>query len=139
MSAQDDGYLFCITATDFKASSQQFAERWCTARSVSLTAPTIRQRLLHRELNARVPLNKIPLTQNHRRLRLQRVQPHRHWRGDPQQFVFSDISRFYLRYSDGRIRLRSYSSQQHLPRCVIQRLTRQTPSVMVWGAIGYHG
>lgn len=100
MSAQDDGYLFCITAMDFKASSQQFAERWCTARSVSLTAPTIRQRLLHRELNARVPLNKIPLTQNHRRPWLQRVQPHRHWRGDPQQVVFSYISRFYLRYSD---------------------------------------
>lgn len=36
------------------------AERWSTATGVSLSSPTIRWRLLHRELRARVPLYRTP-------------------------------------------------------------------------------
>ncbi|GFW10143.1 transposable element Tc1 transposase [Trichonephila clavipes] len=60
---------------------------WSTAAGVLLSASSIRRRLLHRGLRARVPL-----TANHRWLRLQRAHEHRAW-----QVVFSYESRFNRR------------------------------------------
>ncbi|GFV32528.1 transposable element Tc1 transposase [Trichonephila clavipes] len=61
------------------------------------------------------------------------------WRADWQQVVFSDESRFNLRHHDGRIRVRCYAGERHIPECFIERHFRRTPGVMVWGAIAYHG
>ena len=47
-----------------------------------MSALEIRQRLLHRGLRARVPLNRILLTENHRRLRLKLAHEHRAWQAD---------------------------------------------------------
>ncbi|GFS76700.1 transposable element Tc1 transposase [Trichonephila clavipes] len=52
---------------------------WCTATSVLMLASSIRRRLLHRGLCVRVPLYRISLTANHRRLRLQWDHEHRAW------------------------------------------------------------
>ncbi|KFM63681.1 hypothetical protein X975_03003, partial [Stegodyphus mimosarum] len=45
-------------------------------------------------LRARTPLYRIPLTHDHRRLRLQWANQHRDWRAVWQHVVFSDESRF---------------------------------------------
>ncbi|GFV87926.1 transposable element Tc1 transposase [Trichonephila clavipes] len=81
----------------------------------------------------------IPLTQNHRRLRLHWANVHRSWRADWQQVVFSDKSRFNLWHHDGRIRVRLYAGERRIPECIIERHSGRTPGVMVWGAIAYHG
>ncbi|KFM70347.1 Transposable element Tcb1 transposase, partial [Stegodyphus mimosarum] len=96
------------------------------------------KRLLQCGLRARTPLYRIPLTHDHRRLRLQWANQHRDWRADWQHVVFSDESRFNLWYHDGRIRVRRYAGERHLPECIIERHSGRTPGVMVWGAIAYH-
>ncbi|GFW92818.1 uncharacterized protein TNCV_1736111 [Trichonephila clavipes] len=58
-----------------------------------------------------------------------------------QELVCSgtDESRFNLWDHDGRIRVRHKADERCLPECVIKRHSGQTPRVMVWGAISYHG
>ncbi|GFX75828.1 transposable element Tcb2 transposase [Trichonephila clavipes] len=104
-SARDDRRLVRMAQTDRTASSRQLAAQWSTATGVSLSAPSIRRLLLQRGLRARIPLYRIPLTQNHHRLRLQWANVHRSWRADWQQVVFSDKSRFNLWHHDDRIRV----------------------------------
>ncbi|GFV12581.1 transposable element Tc1 transposase [Trichonephila clavipes] len=69
-SAREDRRLMRMAQTDRTAFSRQLAAQWSTATRVSLCASSIRRRLLQRGLRARIPLYRIPLTQNHRRLRL---------------------------------------------------------------------
>ncbi|GFV79435.1 transposable element Tcb2 transposase [Trichonephila clavipes] len=137
-SARDDRRLVRMAQTDRTASSRQLAAQLSNATGVSLCASSIRRRLLQRELRARIPLYRIPLTQNHRHLRLQWVNGHRSWRADWQQVVFSDESRFNLWHHDGRIRVRRYAGKRHIPECIIERYSGRTPGFMVWGAIAYH-
>ncbi|GFX07016.1 transposable element Tc1 transposase [Trichonephila clavipes] len=82
--------------TNRTVSSKQLAAQWSTATGVSLCASSIRRRLLQRGLRARIPLYRIPLTQNHRRLRLQLANVHRSCRSDWQQVVFADESHLNL-------------------------------------------
>ncbi|GFY23553.1 transposable element Tc1 transposase [Trichonephila clavipes] len=138
-SARDDRRLVRMAQTDRIASSRQLAAQWSTATGVLLCASSIRKRLLQRGLRARIPLYRIPLTQNHRSLRLQWANVHRSWRADWQHVVFSDESRFNLWHHDGRIRVRRYAGERHIPECIIERYSGRTPGVMVWGAIAYHG
>ncbi|GFS51491.1 transposable element Tcb2 transposase [Trichonephila clavipes] len=138
-SARDDRRLMRMAQTDLTASSRQLEAQWSTATGVSLCASSILRRLLQRGLRARIPLCRIPLTQNHRHLRLQWANVHRSWRADWQQVVFSDESRFNLWHHDGRIRVKRYAGERHIPECIIERHSGRTPGVMVWGAISYHG
>ncbi|GFY00758.1 transposable element Tc1 transposase [Trichonephila clavipes] len=124
---------------DRTASSKQLVARWSTATGVLMSASSNRRHLLHRALRARVPLYRIPLTANHRRLRLQWAHEHRAWKADWYQVVFSDESRFNLWDHDGRIRVRRYTGERCLLECVIEQHSALTPRVMVWGAISYHG
>ncbi|GFU87232.1 transposable element Tc1 transposase [Trichonephila clavipes] len=128
-----------MAQTGRTAFSRQLAAQWSTATRVSLCASSIRRRLLQRGLRERIPLYRIPLTQNHRRLRLHWANVHRSWRADWQQVVFSDKSRFNLWHHDGRIRVRLYAGERCIPECIIERHSGRTPRVMVWGAIAYHG
>ncbi|GFW81752.1 transposable element Tcb1 transposase [Trichonephila clavipes] len=82
---------------------------------------------------------RIPLTANHRRLRLQWAHEHRAWQADWHQVVFSDESRFLLWNHDGRIRVKRYAGECCLPKCVIECHSGLTPVVIVWSAISYHG
>ncbi|GFX79753.1 HTH_Tnp_Tc3_2 domain-containing protein [Trichonephila clavipes] len=59
-----------MAVNDHTASSRQLAAHWSTTIGVLISASSIRRRLLHRGLRARVPLYRISLTANHRRLRL---------------------------------------------------------------------
>ncbi|GFW71852.1 transposable element Tcb2 transposase [Trichonephila clavipes] len=81
-SAHDDRHLLRMVGNDRTASSRQLAARWSTATGVLMSTLSILRRLLHRGLRARVPLCRIPLTANHRRLRLQWVHEHRTWQAD---------------------------------------------------------
>lgn len=104
-SMNDDRHLVRMTLTDRRASSRLLAAHWSTALGVSLSASSVRLRLLHRGLRARIPLYRIPLKQNDRCRWLQRAHEHRDWREGWQQCGFSDESCFNLWYHDGRIRV----------------------------------
>ncbi|GFT38330.1 transposable element Tcb1 transposase [Trichonephila clavipes] len=79
-SACEDRRLVRMAQTDRTAFNRQLAAQWSTATRVSLCASSIRRRLLQRGLRARIPLYRIPLTPNHRRLRLHWANVHRSWR-----------------------------------------------------------
>ncbi|GFX82393.1 transposable element Tcb1 transposase [Trichonephila clavipes] len=128
-----------MAQTGRTASFRQLAVHWSTATGVSLCDSSIRRRLLQRGLRARIPLYRIPLTQNHHRLRLQWANVHRSWRADWQQVIFFDKSRFNLWHHDGRISVRRYAGERHIPESIIERHSGRTPGVMVWRAISYHG
>ncbi|GFV85481.1 transposable element Tc1 transposase [Trichonephila clavipes] len=104
-----------------------------------MSTSSIHQRLLHRRLRARMPLYRILLTANHRRLCLQCAHEHRVWQANWHQVVFSDESRFNLWDHDGRIPVKRYAGECCLPECTIERHSGLKPGVMVWGAISYHG
>ncbi|PRD35292.1 UNVERIFIED_CONTAM: Transposable element Tcb1 transposase [Trichonephila clavipes] len=59
-----------MAVNDRTESSRKLAVRWSTATGVLMSASSIRRRLLHRGLSARVHLCRIPLTANHQRLRI---------------------------------------------------------------------
>ncbi|GFW30471.1 transposable element Tc1 transposase [Trichonephila clavipes] len=95
--------------------------------------------LLCMVVNDHTASSRIPLTANHRRLRLQWTYEHRDWQTDCHQVVFSDKSRFNWWDHDGRFRVRRYAGESYLPECVIERHSGLTLGVMFWGAISYHG
>ncbi|GFV51542.1 transposable element Tc1 transposase [Trichonephila clavipes] len=120
-SARDDQHLLCRAVNDRTASSRYLAARWSTNIGVLMSTSSIRRCLLHRGLRARVPLYRMPLRANHRRLHLQWAHEHRAWQADWPQVVFSDESRFNLWDHDGRIRVRRYAGERCLQECVIER------------------
>ncbi|GFV00328.1 transposable element Tc1 transposase [Trichonephila clavipes] len=79
---------------------------------------------------------KILLTANHRRLRLQWAHEHRAWQADWHQVVFSNESRFNLWDHDGYIRVRRCAGERCFPECVIERHSDLTLKVMVLGIPG---
>nr|XP_042907697.1 uncharacterized protein LOC122271223 [Parasteatoda tepidariorum] len=119
-SAHDDRHLIRMALTDRTAPSRQLTAQWSIAPGVSLCASLIRRRLLQRRLRARTPLYRIPLTLNHRCLRLQWANQHSDWRAYWQHVVFSDKSRFNLWYHNGRFRVRRYAGERRLPECIIE-------------------
>ncbi|GFX94532.1 transposable element Tcb1 transposase [Trichonephila clavipes] len=56
--------------------------------------------------------------------------PSRSWRANWQQVIFSDESRFNLWHRDGRIRVRRYAGERHIPECIIERHSGRTPGIM---------
>ncbi|GFX54099.1 transposable element Tc1 transposase [Trichonephila clavipes] len=81
-SARDDRHQIHIAVNDPTASSRQLAACWSTVTGVLMSDSSIHRRLLHRGFCARMRLYRIPLTANHRRLRLQWAHEHRTWRAD---------------------------------------------------------
>ncbi|GFX65082.1 transposable element Tcb2 transposase [Trichonephila clavipes] len=81
-SARDDGHLFHMSVNDRTDSCRYLVARWSTATVALISASSIHLHLLHRGIRARVPLYRIPLTANHRRLRLQWAHEHRAWQAD---------------------------------------------------------
>ncbi|GFT18060.1 transposable element Tcb2 transposase [Trichonephila clavipes] len=89
-------------------------------------------------LKSKRPFRALPLTPEHRQLRLQWCQARSMWNvTDWQKVVFSDESRFVLGTDDNRVRVwRRPGERYNFPHTVL-RHTSRTASVMVWGGIAY--
>ncbi|GFX66341.1 transposable element Tcb1 transposase [Trichonephila clavipes] len=102
-----------------------------------LSERTLRRRLQQSGLSARRPLLGLPLTQNHRRLRLQWCDERRMWAAEWNELVFTDESRICLQHHDGRKRVCRHRGERMLNSCVMQRHTGPSAGIMIWGGIGY--
>ncbi|GFX23093.1 transposable element Tcb2 transposase [Trichonephila clavipes] len=129
-SARNDQHLLRMAVNDHTASSRQLAVHWSTATGVLMPSLLICRCLLHRGLRERLPLCRIPLTVNQRRLHLQRAHEHKAWQSDWNQVVFSEESRLNLWDHDGCIRVRRYAGERCLPECIIERHSGLTSGVM---------
>ena len=110
---------------------------WCTATGLDLSASTVHRRLLRTGLVARIPLCQLPLSIDHQCLRLPQAHEHHHWQAEWRNIVFLEESHFSMSYSDDCIHGQRYARESSLWVCILQGHRGPTPSVMVWGAIGY--
>lgn len=103
---------------------------------------TISRRLHDGGLKSYRPLRFIPLSDAHKTTRVQWCRQHRHWSGlqEWRQVVFSDESRFCVRWTDGRLRVWRQRGSRFAQQNAIQDAERQGSggSVMVWAAISWH-
>ncbi|KFM57949.1 Transposable element Tcb1 transposase, partial [Stegodyphus mimosarum] len=134
----DDRNIVRMAVTDRSVPSRIIAQQIQSVTHHPVSARTIRRRLQQSGLFARRPLLRLPLTQNHRRLRHQWCDERRMWTAAWNEIIFTDESRFCLQHHDGRIRVWRYRGERMLNSCVMHRHTGPAPGVMVWGGIRYH-
>ncbi|GFT09384.1 transposable element Tcb1 transposase [Trichonephila clavipes] len=105
---------------------------------VVIVPQTISRQLAEANHKYKRPFHALPLTPEHRQLRLQWCQARSMWNvTDRQKVVFSDESRFVLGTDDNRVRVwRRPGERYNFPHTVL-RHTARTAGVMVWGAIAY--
>ncbi|GFW46242.1 transposable element Tc1 transposase [Trichonephila clavipes] len=101
---------------------------------VAIVPQTISRHLAEANLKSKRPFRALPLTSEHRQLRLQWCQARSMWNvTDWPMVVFSDESRCVLGTDDNRVRVwRPPGERYNLPHTVL-RHTARTVGVMVWG------
>ena len=101
---------------------------------------TVRNRLRQCGLRARRPLKGAILKRRHRIARLQWCRTRVTWnRLTWQNILFSDESRFCLKFSDGRARVYRRRGERFSDPCVQETDRFGGGSLMVWGGISHTG
>ncbi|GFW24177.1 transposable element Tcb1 transposase [Trichonephila clavipes] len=102
---------------------------------VAIVPQTISRHLAEANLKSKRPFRALPLTPEHRQLRLQWCQARSMWNvTDWQKGVFSDESRFVLGTDDNRVRVWRHPGERYNSPHTVLRHTAHTAGVMVWGA-----
>ncbi|GFU05139.1 transposable element Tc1 transposase [Trichonephila clavipes] len=105
---------------------------------VAIVSQTISRHLAEANLKSKRRFRALPLTPEHRQLRLQWCQARSMWNvPDWQKVVFSDESRFVLGTDDNRVRVWRHPGERYNSLHTVLRHTACTAGVMVWGAIAY--
>ncbi|GFX11896.1 transposable element Tcb2 transposase [Trichonephila clavipes] len=106
--------------------------------SIAIVPQTISRHLAEANLKSKRPFRALPLTPEHRQLRLQWCQGRSMWDvTDSQKVVFSDVSRFVLGTDDNRVRVWRRPGERYNSPHTVLRHTARTAGVMVWGYIAY--
>ncbi|GFS99193.1 transposable element Tcb1 transposase [Trichonephila clavipes] len=105
---------------------------------VAIVPQTVSRHLAEANLKSKRPFRALPLTQDHRQLRLQWCQGRSMWNvTDWQNVVFCDESQFVLGTDDNHVRVwRCPGVRYNSPHSVL-RHTARTAGVMVLGPIAY--
>ncbi|GFT70426.1 transposable element Tcb2 transposase [Trichonephila clavipes] len=105
---------------------------------VAIVTQTISRHLAEANLKSKRPFRALPLTPEHRQLRLQWCQARSMWNvTDWQKVVFSDESRFVLGTDDKRVRVWRHPGEWYNFPHTVLRHTARTAGEIVWGAIAY--
>ncbi|GFV72003.1 HTH_Tnp_Tc3_2 domain-containing protein [Trichonephila clavipes] len=92
--------------------------------------------LAEANLKSKRPFRALPLTPEHRQLRLQWCQARSMWNvTDWQKVVFSDESWFVLGTDDNRVRVWRHPGERYNSPHTVLRHTSHTAGVMVWGPL----
>ena len=118
-----------MAVNDSTASSRQLLAHCYTTTAVLMTSLSIHRRLKHRKMREKMPLNRIPFTANHRRLRLQWAPEHRAWQDDWYRVVFSDETRINLSDHDERVHVRHYAGQRCFQRTLSNDIVAEHPEL----------
>ncbi|GFU84859.1 HTH_Tnp_Tc3_2 domain-containing protein [Trichonephila clavipes] len=101
---------------------------------VAIVPQTISRHLAEANLKSNCPFLALPLTPEHRQLRLQWCQARSMWNvTDWQKVVFSDEYRFVLGTDDNRVRVMRQPGERYNSPHTVLRHTARTARVMVWG------
>ncbi|GFU69712.1 transposable element Tc1 transposase [Trichonephila clavipes] len=105
---------------------------------VAIVPQTISRHLAEANLKSKLPFRALPLTPEHRQMRLQWCQARSMWNvTDWQKVVFSDESRFVLGTDDNRVRVWRRPGERYNSPHTVLRHTARTAGVIIWGAIAY--
>ncbi|GFX31402.1 transposable element Tcb2 transposase [Trichonephila clavipes] len=105
---------------------------------VAIVPQTISRHLAEANLKSKRPFRALPLTPEHRPLRLQWCQARSMWNvTDWQKVVFSDESRFVWGTDDNRVRVWRCPGERYNSSHTVLHHTAHIAGVMVWGAIAY--
>ncbi|GFV73538.1 transposable element Tcb2 transposase [Trichonephila clavipes] len=105
---------------------------------VTIVPQTISRHLSEANLKTKRPFRALPLTPEHRQLRLQWCQARSMWNvTDWQKVVFSDESRFVLGTDDNHVRVWGRPGERYNSPHTVLRHTARTAGVMVLGALAY--
>ncbi|GFV47233.1 transposable element Tc1 transposase [Trichonephila clavipes] len=105
---------------------------------VSIVPQTISRHLAEANLKSKRPFRALPLTPEHRQLRLQWCQARSMWNVTYwQKVVFSDESRFVLGTDDNRVRVWRRPGERYNSPHTVLRHTARTAGVLVWGVVAY--
>lgn len=131
-SARSNRRLIRLSRRNPYHSSTQLLTCW----GEHVTSRTVRNRLVRAGLRSRRLLRRPLLTSQHRQARLQWAMSRCHFR-EPQwrRIIFTDESRYLLRPTDGRTRVRRYLGEVLRNDLVFETTPHGGGSVMVWGGI----
>ncbi|GFV19397.1 transposable element Tc1 transposase [Trichonephila clavipes] len=102
---------------------------------IAIVPQTISRHLVEANLKSKRPFRALPLTPEHRQLRLQWCRARSMWNAtDWQKVVFSDESRFVLGTDDNRVRVCKRPGERYNSPYTVLRHTTRMAGVMVWGA-----
>ncbi|GFX25265.1 transposable element Tcb1 transposase [Trichonephila clavipes] len=101
---------------------------------VPIVPQTISRHLAQANLKSKRTFRVLPLTPEHRQLRLQWCQARSMWNvTDWQKVVFSDESRFVLGTDDNRVQMWRRPGERYNSPHIVLRHTAPTAGVVVWG------
>ena len=139
-SQQQDRHLHLIHLRNRMIMAEDTARRTSGLANIRIAGQTVRRRLGESGLRVRRPVVGPILKQRHRTVRLAWAHGHRRWRFHTwQHILFSDESRFSLRFSDGRYRVYRRHGERFTDQCVYESDRFGGGSVMVWAGICHDG
>ncbi|GFU10611.1 HTH_Tnp_Tc3_2 domain-containing protein [Trichonephila clavipes] len=101
---------------------------------VAIVPQIISRHFAEANLKSKHTFRALPLTPEHRQLRLQWCQARSMWNvPDWQKVVFIDESRFVLGTDDNRVRVWRRPGERYNSPLTVLRHTARTAGVMVWG------
>jgi hypothetical protein len=101
---RQDRHITLIHVRNRFAIAVDTARRTPGIRNNRISDQTVRNRLRQSGLRSRRPLKGMELKRQHRIARLQWARAHLRWRRNTwQNILFSDESKFNLKFSDGRV------------------------------------
>ena len=123
-SARDDQYIVTFAVRQRTLKSIRLREQFRAGTNINVSDKTRRNRLHARNLRARRPVVRQPLTRQHRIARQQWAMIHRRWtRAEWRMVMFCDESRYNVDHHDGRIRVWRRLGERYMLHHVLHRTT----------------
>ena len=137
---RQDRHITLIHLRNRFVTAVDTARRTPGIRNNRISDQTVRNRLRQSGLRSRRPLKGMELKRRHRIARLQWARARLRWRRNTwQNILFSDESKFNLKFSDGRVRIYRRRRERFADGCVKETDRFGGGGVMVWGGISHVG
>ena len=136
---QHDRYVVLSCLRDRTATARALQRDLSATSNITVSDQTIRNRLREAGLRSRCAVVRPPLTPGHRVRRRHFATVHRAWtRNQWARVLFTDESRFTLRFNDGRIRVWRRPGERYADATVREHDQHSGGSVMVWCWFSLH-
>ncbi|GFV22196.1 transposable element Tcb1 transposase [Trichonephila clavipes] len=136
----EDKYIVLSAKRNRRTTAQKVTNQFLAASGKQISRKTVARRLRGGGLYARRPVVCVPLTRQHRTVRLQWCREHHNWtEQDWACVLFSDESRFSLSSDCRRQLIWRESGTAYRPENIQEKDLYPTCSIMVWAGIMING